>query len=178
MNRSPSGILCIFFPISYLPPFFLSTLLCSMPAMQQSWVRFLDWEDPLEKEMATHSSIRAWKIPWTEESGWVAKVRHNLATWQPPLCSMGILPEKHTLEKRKNKTVKKIKFKKTKTDLSFPINRLSGFKIILHSAMRPHNDALSRRTLKTRQLSPVARLQSVVVVQLLPCTCFRSHLFK
>ena len=33
------------------------------------WVRSLVWEDPLEEEMATHSSILAWKIPWTEESG-------------------------------------------------------------------------------------------------------------
>ena len=40
-----------------------------LPAMQETWVRFLDWEDPLEKEMATHSSILAWRIPWTEESG-------------------------------------------------------------------------------------------------------------
>ena len=39
----------------------------SLPAMQETWVRFLGWEDPLEKEMATHSSILAWKIPWTEE---------------------------------------------------------------------------------------------------------------
>ena len=37
-----------------------------LPAMQEAWVRSLDWEDPLEKEMATHSSILAWKIPWTE----------------------------------------------------------------------------------------------------------------
>ena len=35
--------------------------------MQETQVRFLGWEDPLEKEMATHSSILAWKIPWTEE---------------------------------------------------------------------------------------------------------------
>ena len=41
----------------------------NLPAMQETWVRFLGWEDPLEKEMATHSSIVAWKIPWTEESG-------------------------------------------------------------------------------------------------------------
>ena len=34
----------------------------SLPAMQETWVRFLGWEDPLEKEMATHSSILAWKI--------------------------------------------------------------------------------------------------------------------
>ena len=37
--------------------------------MQETQVWFLGWEDPLEKEMATHSSILAWRIPWTEESG-------------------------------------------------------------------------------------------------------------
>ena len=37
------------------------------PAMQETWVRSLDQEDPLEEEMATHSSILAWRIPWTEE---------------------------------------------------------------------------------------------------------------
>ena len=40
-----------------------------LPAMQETWVRSLGQEDPLEKEMATHSSILAWKIPWTEEPG-------------------------------------------------------------------------------------------------------------
>ena len=40
-----------------------------LPAMRETWVRSLGQEDPLEKEMATHSSILAWKIPWTEESG-------------------------------------------------------------------------------------------------------------
>ena len=39
------------------------------PAMWKTWVRSLGWEDPLEKGMATHSSILAWKIPWTEEPG-------------------------------------------------------------------------------------------------------------
>ena len=38
-----------------------------LPAMQETQVRFLDREDPLEKEMVIHSSILAWKIPWTEE---------------------------------------------------------------------------------------------------------------
>ena len=37
--------------------------------MQETWIRFLGWEDPLEKEMETHSSIHAWEIPWTEELG-------------------------------------------------------------------------------------------------------------
>ena len=40
-----------------------------LPAMQETWVRSLGWEDPLEKEMATHSSILAWRIPWTGEPG-------------------------------------------------------------------------------------------------------------
>ena len=40
-----------------------------LPAMQETQVRSLGQEDPLEKEMATHSSILAWRIPWTEELG-------------------------------------------------------------------------------------------------------------
>ena len=40
-----------------------------LPAMQETWVRSLGQEDPLEKEMATHSSILAWRIPWMEEPG-------------------------------------------------------------------------------------------------------------
>ena len=39
------------------------------PAMQEIWVRSLGQEDPLEEEMATHSSILAWEVPWTEEPG-------------------------------------------------------------------------------------------------------------
>ena len=38
-----------------------------LPAMQETWVQSLGQEDPLEKEMATHSSVLAWKIPWMEE---------------------------------------------------------------------------------------------------------------
>ena len=41
----------------------------NLPAMQETHVQFLGWEDPLEREMATHSSILAWRIPWTEEPG-------------------------------------------------------------------------------------------------------------
>ena len=41
----------------------------NLPAMLETWVRFLGWEDPLEKEMATHPSILAWRIPWTEKPG-------------------------------------------------------------------------------------------------------------
>ena len=56
----------------------------NQPAVQEmmTWVRFLSWEDLLEKEMATHSSILAWKIPWMEEPGRLQsmgwqRVRHD-----------------------------------------------------------------------------------------------------
>ena len=41
----------------------------NLPAKQETWIQSLRWEDNLEKEMATHSSIFAWEIPWTEEPG-------------------------------------------------------------------------------------------------------------
>ena len=44
-------------------------LVKNLPARQETWVRFLGREDPLEKETATHSSLLAWRIPWTEEPG-------------------------------------------------------------------------------------------------------------
>ena len=61
--------------------------------MRETWVQSLGWEDPLEKEMATHSSILAWKIPWTEEPGWLQsmgsqKVRHD---WENSLHFISII---------------------------------------------------------------------------------------
>ena len=50
------------------------------PAMQETWVWSLGWEDPLEKEMSTHSSVLAWRIPWTEEPGESQKVGHDWVT--------------------------------------------------------------------------------------------------
>ena len=47
----------------------VAQLVKNLPAVQETRVRSLGWEDPLEKEMATHSSILAWKISWTEKSG-------------------------------------------------------------------------------------------------------------
>ena len=41
----------------------------NLPAMRESWIQPLGWEDPLEEGMATYSSILAWRIPWTEEPG-------------------------------------------------------------------------------------------------------------
>jgi len=43
----------------------------NLPTMQETWVQSLGQEDPLEKGMATHSSILAWRIPWTEEPSWL-----------------------------------------------------------------------------------------------------------
>ena len=60
-------------PVSSLPPPSLASLVArfvkSWPAMQETQVRSLGGEDPLEEEMETHSSILAWRIPWTEEPG-------------------------------------------------------------------------------------------------------------
>ena len=47
----------------------VAQLVKNPPAVQETWVRSLRWEDPLEKEMATHTSVLAWRIPWTEEPG-------------------------------------------------------------------------------------------------------------
>ena len=72
----------------------IAQLVKNLPAMQETRVLFLGWEDSLEMEMATHSSVLAWKIPWTEEPGstthGVAGVRHDLVT--KPLRSLDFIP--------------------------------------------------------------------------------------
>ena len=65
-------------------------------AMQKTWVQFLSQEDPLEKEMTPHSSILAWKIPWTEEPGRLEsmgsqRVGHELVTEKQPLLRTNII---------------------------------------------------------------------------------------
>ena len=65
-----------------LDSFLVAQLVKTLPALQETWVRSLGWEDPLEGEMATHSSIPAWRIPWTEEPGRLQsmesqRVRHD-----------------------------------------------------------------------------------------------------
>ena len=52
----------------------------TLPAMQETWVQSLGGEEPLEKEMATHSSILAWRIPWTEEPSRLHTV-HGVKNW-------------------------------------------------------------------------------------------------
>ena len=53
----------------YREDFPIAQMVKNLPAMQETWVQCLDQEDPLEKKMATHSSILAWRIPWMEEPG-------------------------------------------------------------------------------------------------------------
>ena len=55
------------YPLEYSWASLVAQLVKNPPAIQETWVRSLGWEDPLEKGMATHSSILAWRIPWTEE---------------------------------------------------------------------------------------------------------------
>ena len=60
----------------------VAQILKNLPALQDTWVQSLGWEEPLEKEMATNSSILAWKIPWMEECSRVQsmglqRVRHD-----------------------------------------------------------------------------------------------------
>ena len=56
-------------PLTILLASLMAQSVKNLPAMQETWVQFLGWKDALEKEMATHSSILAWRIPWTEEPG-------------------------------------------------------------------------------------------------------------
>ena len=68
------GVLSIFSRASLI-----AQLVKNLPAVWETWVRFLGWEDPLEKEMATYSSILAWRLPWTEEAGGL----QSTGSWEP-----------------------------------------------------------------------------------------------
>ena len=61
----------------------MAQLVKNLPAVQETGVQFMGWEDSLEKEMATHSSILAWRIPWTEEPGGLQSIgsQESDMTW-------------------------------------------------------------------------------------------------
>ena len=70
------------YPLQYSWASLMAQTVKNLPAMQDTWVQSLAWEDPLEKGKATHSSILAWRIPWTKEPGRLQsigsqRVRHN-----------------------------------------------------------------------------------------------------
>ena len=80
LGRSPGE--GIGYPLHYAWASLVAQIRKSPPVMLETWVLSLGWEDPLEKCMATHSNIRLWRIPWTEEPGglqsmWSQRVGHD-----------------------------------------------------------------------------------------------------
>ena len=57
------------YPLQFSWASLVAQIVKNLPAVQETWVQSLGWEDPLEEGMATHSSILAWRIPWTEDPG-------------------------------------------------------------------------------------------------------------
>ena len=68
LGRSPGE--GIGYPLQYSWASLVAQLVKNLPAVWETWVQSLGWEDPLEKGRATHSSILAWRIPWTISSPW------------------------------------------------------------------------------------------------------------
>ena len=84
LNQTVSNPTCIVFMTMFVA-FLMSEMVRNLPAMQETWVWSLGREDTLEKGMAIHSSILAWRIPWTEDPGglyspWGRRVRHDWVT--------------------------------------------------------------------------------------------------
>ena len=74
-----------FFSPLFLWASLMSQMVENLPTVQETWVPPLSWEDPLEEEKATHPSILAWRMPWTEEPGGLQSLeleRHDLVTKQ------------------------------------------------------------------------------------------------
>ena len=67
----------ISYPLQYSWASVVAQLVKNPPAMGETWIRSLGWEDPLEKGKVTHSSILAWRIPWGLQSMGSQRVRHN-----------------------------------------------------------------------------------------------------
>ena len=79
------------YPLQYSWASLVAQTVKNPPVMRETWVRSLRWEDPLEEGMVTHSSILAWRIPWTEEPGGLQcmvldKVKVKVTQLCPTLC--------------------------------------------------------------------------------------------
>ena len=72
------------YPLQYSWASLVAQLVKNLPAMRENWVWSLGWEDPLEKGTATHSSILAWRIPWTVKSIGSQRVGHNWVAFTLP----------------------------------------------------------------------------------------------
>ncbi len=73
----------------------MAQMVKNLSALQETWVLSLDWENPLEKGMTTHSSILAWRIPWIEEPGWLQSM--GVTKSQTGLKSLSIHPHSVSL---------------------------------------------------------------------------------
>ena len=69
------------YPLQYSWASLVAQLVKNLPAMQETWVWSLGWEDPLDKGTVTHSSVLAWRIPWTVACGVVLKSWTRLSLW-------------------------------------------------------------------------------------------------
>ena len=63
------------YPLQYSWASLVAQIVMNLPEIWETWIQSLGWEDPLEEDMATHSSILAWEIPWTEEPGRLQFIR-------------------------------------------------------------------------------------------------------
>ena len=91
--------------LTFDPHNLIAQLLKNPSAMQETWVQSLGWEDPLEKRKATHSSILAWRIPWTVQSTESQRVGHNRAAFTFDLqgaflctCNLSLVPREGGVE--------------------------------------------------------------------------------
>ena len=77
------------YPLQYSWASLVAQLVKTLPAMRETWVQSLGWEDTLEKGKATHSSILAWRIPWTIQSMGLQRVGHDWAPFTFPFLGIG-----------------------------------------------------------------------------------------
>ena len=99
-ERSPGE--GIGYPLQYPWAFLVAQMVKNLPTVKKTWLQSLGWEDPLEEGMANHSSILAWRIPWTEEepgmlpSMGLQRVRRHLMTEEEQFAHSPYLPFLYT----------------------------------------------------------------------------------
>ena len=81
---------CWMLPIPWTLASLVAQTIKNPPAVEETWVQPLSWEDLLEKEMVTHSNILAWRIPWTEEPGGLQSMGHKESDRTEQLTHMHI----------------------------------------------------------------------------------------
>ena len=100
------------YPLQYSQASLVAQLVKNLPAMQEVWVRSLGWEDPLEKGKATHSSLLAWRIPWTVYHG-VTKSQTRLSDFHfqrrpEPRSQKPVVLQRHLLKYRHQRGSKEL----------------------------------------------------------------------